>query len=99
MGRPINDGFPFFNMAPGIEIAPKSTVIYRVIWQTQVSVIHPMPFSDPAPGNKLEGYIVRNFSRSGAEFKVQILPKGVCYSAFTLEISGRQAPFRIDFTV
>ena len=101
MGRPVDGGFPFFLTSPGILVVPGGTVSYRVVWQTQVSAIYPMPIFEPAPapGNRWEGYAVKNFVRTGSEYKVETLPKGTYYSAFTVEISGKQVPFRVDFTV
>lgn len=101
MGRPIDSGFSFSFSPPGIAVVPGGTVTYRVVWQTRVSVIYPMPFFDPAaaPGNKWEEYVVKNFVRTGSEYKVETLPKGSYYSAFIVESLGKQIPFRVDFTV
>ena len=98
MGRAVDrgPGEPFTLV--GFIIFPKTTLTYQVVWQTQVGIRYPMPLydPDPRPGN---GYGPRNYTRTGMEPKVERLHKGNYYSAFTLIISGKQVPFRVDFTV
>ena len=99
MGRAVDSGpgEPFTLV--GFTLFPKTTVTYQVVWQTQVGIRYPMPLYDPVPrlGNGYDG--PRNYTRTGTEPKVEQLPKGVYYSAFMLTISGKQVPFRADFTI
>ena len=98
MGRAVDSGpaEPFTLI--GFTLLPQTTLTYQVVWQTQVGIRYPMPLYDPVP-RPGSWYDPRNYTRTGPERKVERLPKGSYYSAFTLTMFGKQVPFRADFTI
>jgi hypothetical protein len=100
MGRAINSGTTGDFFTPGsIGILPRTTLTYQAPWQSTTSDAFEMPIYEPAGDPANIWYTRRFFFHTGLEAKVQRLPKGSYYSAFTLDIFNKRVPFRIDFTV
>ncbi len=98
MGKPIDNIPPDAVIAitpGGIILPPKTTLTYRVHWQTQLGQQYEIPIYGPLQNLVPRRYFVRTVNNR----KVEILSAGQYYAGFTLNIFNENVLFSLKFTV